>query len=68
MDRLLTVDETAERLNTSPRFVRRLIEQRRMGFTRIGRKVRIPESDLSAFLARGHVKPLTVRDVWKAVR
>lgn len=68
MDRLLTVDEAAEALNTSPRFVRRLIEQRRIGFTRLGRKVRISVSDLSAFVEGGHVKPLTIRDVWKAVR
>ena len=33
---LLTVEETAERLNTSPRFVRRLIEERRIAYIKLG--------------------------------
>ena len=31
MDRLLTVDQAGELLNTGPRFVRRLIAERRIG-------------------------------------
>jgi excisionase family DNA binding protein len=38
--KLLTVDEAAECLGTSPRFVGRLIAERRIAFTRLGRKVR----------------------------
>ena len=34
---LLTILEAAQRLGTSPRFVRRLIAERRIAFTRIGR-------------------------------
>ncbi len=62
---LLTVDEAAGRLNTSPRFVRRLIAERRIGFTRLGRKVRISESDLATFVEAGRVEPMTQRDVWR---
>src|ERR1700685_115970 len=45
-DRLLTVEEAADLLGTKPRFTRRLIAERRIRFTRIGRHVRIPESAL----------------------
>ncbi len=62
---LLTVDEAAGRLNTSPRFVRRLVAERRIGFTRLGRKVRISESDLATFVEAGRVEPMTQRDVWR---
>ena len=58
VDRLLTVAEAAERLNTSQRFVRRLIEERRIAFTRLGRHLRIAEVDLAAFVAAGRVEPL----------
>ena len=56
-DRLLTVEEAAEVLGTQPRFTRRLIAERRIRFTRIGRHVRIPESALREFIAAGMVRP-----------
>ncbi|MEU4228913.1 excisionase family DNA-binding protein [Nonomuraea sp. NPDC026600] len=59
--RLLTVEEAAERLNTSVRFPRRLIEERRIAFIHIGRNVRIPEAALEAFIAAGLVEPITTR-------
>ncbi len=46
MEELLTVDEAADRLGTSPRFPRRLITERRIRFVRVGRHVRIPASAL----------------------
>lgn len=57
-DRLLTVAEAAQLLNTSERFPRRLIEERRITFVRLGRKVRIPESALVEFIAAGLVEPV----------
>ncbi|MFJ9556173.1 helix-turn-helix domain-containing protein [Nocardiopsis sp. NPDC101807] len=56
--RLLTVDQVAELLNTSVRYPRRLIEERRITFVRIGRHVRIPESSLDEFITAGVVEPL----------
>jgi excisionase family DNA binding protein len=53
MERLLTVDEAGEALNTGSRFVRRLIAERRIEFVRIGRHVRISERALVAFVSRG---------------
>jgi excisionase family DNA binding protein len=61
-ERLLTVAEAAELLNTSQRFPRRLIEERRIRFVRIGpRHVRIPESALREFIKAGLVEPVTTR-------
>ncbi|MFG2003436.1 excisionase family DNA-binding protein [Spirillospora sp. NPDC048911] len=59
-ERLLTVAEAAVMLNTSERFPRRLIEERRIRFVRVGRFVRIPESALREFIAAGLVEPVTV--------
>ena len=58
-DRLLTVEEAAEVLGTKPRFTRRLIAERRIRFTRIGRHVRIPESALRELIDAGMVEPVT---------
>jgi excisionase family DNA binding protein len=57
-ERLLTVDETAEVLNTKPRFVRRLIAERRIRFTHVGRHVRIPESAVHEMIKAGMVEPV----------
>ncbi|MEV4329815.1 helix-turn-helix domain-containing protein [Streptomyces sp. NPDC049597] len=61
MERLLTVDQVAELLGTTVRFPRRLIEERRITFVKVGRHVRIPESAVSAFVAANTVEPVTVR-------
>jgi excisionase family DNA binding protein len=37
MDRLLTLAEVAERLNTTPRHVRRLVFERRIAYRKLGR-------------------------------
>ncbi|MFI6458156.1 excisionase family DNA-binding protein [Streptosporangium amethystogenes] len=58
--KLLTVEEAAERLNTTTRFPRRLIAERRITFIHVGRNVRIPEAALEAFIAAGVVEPMTV--------
>jgi excisionase family DNA binding protein len=54
---LLSVEEAADRLGTSPRFIRRLIAERRIAFTKIGRHVRIATKDIDAFIAAGRVEP-----------
>ena len=54
-DRLLTVDQVAERLNVGSRFVRRLIHERRIDVRHVGRFVRIRESAVEAFIESGAV-------------
>ncbi len=61
--RYLTVAESAEYLNTSERFVRRLIAERRIAFHHVGRHVRIAVADLEAFVRAGRVEPITSRGV-----
>ena len=57
MESLLTVDEAAERLGTSTRFIRRLIAERRIAYTKLGRHVRLATRDLDVFVASGRVEP-----------
>jgi excisionase family DNA binding protein len=54
---LLSVEAVAERLDTKPRFVRRLIAERRIEFHKVGRHVRISERALAEFIAAGRVEP-----------
>jgi excisionase family DNA binding protein len=56
VDRLYTVEEAAGYLNTSERFVRRLVAERRIPFHRVGRYVRIAEADLVEFVNAGRVE------------
>ncbi|WP_371578513.1 excisionase family DNA-binding protein [Streptomyces sp. NBC_01314] len=57
-DRYLSVDQVAELLGTTTRFPRRLIEERRIRYVKVGRYVRIPESALREYLASRTVEPL----------
>lgn len=48
---LLTVQQAAEQLGTSVRFIRRLRTQKRLAFIKLGSHLRIDSNDLDAFLA-----------------
>jgi len=52
---LLNVDQAADRLGTSTRFIRRLIAERRISFVKLGKHVRIDSDDLDAFVEAGRV-------------
>lgn len=56
-DRYLNVDQVAKLLGTSVRFPRRLIAERRITFVKVGRHVRIPESELTAYIEAHTVRP-----------
>jgi excisionase family DNA binding protein len=51
-DRLLTIEQVAERLAVARRTVFRLIERGELRVVRIGRATRIAESDLSEYIER----------------
>jgi excisionase family DNA binding protein len=55
---LLTVDQAAERLATKPRFIRRLIAEKRIPYIKLGGHVRIEDTALDAFVEAGRVPPL----------
>ncbi|RSM34650.1 DNA-binding protein [Amycolatopsis balhimycina DSM 5908] len=58
-ERYLNVEQVAEMLGTTVRFPRRLIEERRIEFVKLGRHVRIAESVLAEFIASNTVSPRT---------
>jgi excisionase family DNA binding protein len=63
MTKYLTVGEAADYLNTSVRFVRRLIAERRIAFHKVGAHVRLAVADLDDFIAAGRVEPITAAHV-----
>jgi excisionase family DNA binding protein len=56
--RLLTITQAADQLGTGPRFVRRLIAERRIPFHKVGRHIRIDEADLINFVAAGRIEAI----------
>lgn len=54
MDRLLTVPEAAEKLALSSPTIRKMIFQHKLSVVRIGRAVRIKESDLEVIVRTGY--------------
>ncbi|WP_443217673.1 excisionase family DNA-binding protein [Saccharothrix sp. CCNWYY140] len=63
-----SVSEAAAYLNTSVRFVRRLIADRRVTFYKVGRYVRFKRADLEAFVQAGKVEPITAASVRRDLR
>ncbi|WP_422773651.1 helix-turn-helix domain-containing protein [Plantactinospora sp. WMMC1484] len=58
-DELLTADEVAARLRATPRFVRRLVAERRIAFVKVGRLVRFEPSAVTAYIESNRVVPMT---------
>lgn len=56
MEKYLTISQAAARLGMSERYVRRLISERRIAFHRLGRSVRLAESDLAAHAQAGRIE------------
>ena len=56
MDKLLTLAEVAERLNTTPRHVRRLVSERRIAYRKLGRYVRFHPDDVAEYVATHRVE------------
>jgi len=65
---LLTVEQAADRIRMSARYVRRLIAERRIGFYRLGRSVRIDPAELTAFVTAGRIDPITETTVWNDLK
>ncbi len=61
---LLTRDEAAIALRATPRFIRRLIDERRIRFVYVGRTPHIPESAIVEYIEQHTVQPVIVR--WHA--
>jgi excisionase family DNA binding protein len=61
---LLTREEAAIALRSTPRFIRRLIAERRIRFVYVGRTPHIPESAIAEYIEQHTVCPVVVR--WRA--
>jgi excisionase family DNA binding protein len=55
-DKLLTTEEAAEWLCTSPRHVRRLVFERRIAYRKVGRYVRFHPDDRAEYVAAHRVE------------
>lgn len=64
----LSVPEAALYLNTSVRFVRRLIAERRIAFHRFGTHIRFALVDLDSFVQAGRVEPISPASVFRDLR
>ncbi|MEZ5265161.1 MAG: helix-turn-helix domain-containing protein [Acidimicrobiia bacterium] len=54
---LIDIAQAAERLGVSVRFMRRLVDERRIPFHKIGKYVRFDPADLDRFAMQGRVEP-----------
>jgi len=54
---LLTVDQAAERLGTTTRFIRRLRAERRIAVVKLGKHIRIDSSDFDAYITASRQEP-----------
>lgn len=53
MEKLLTVDQAAERMNLSPWTIRRWIQDKRLDVVRLGRALRVPMESIEKKIADG---------------
>ena len=67
MDKLLTMEEVAERLNTTPRHVRRLVSARRIAYRKLGRYVRFHPADVDEYIAANRVEVSATRRAGRSV-
>jgi excisionase family DNA binding protein len=56
-DQLLTTDELAQLLRATPRFVRRLVAERRIAYIKSGRKVLFEPDAVAAYIEANRVEP-----------
>lgn len=67
-DRLLSPRDVARELNISIWSVYRLIRRGDLVAFKIGRRLRVPESSVDAFLELNRVKPAKTNDVYVKMR
>jgi len=60
-EKLLTVNEVAERLNVTVRWVRRAVFEGRLEVIKLGRLIRVPEQSVEALIAAGRINRRPVR-------
>jgi excisionase family DNA binding protein len=64
----LTADEVANRLHATPRFVRRLVAERRIEYVKVGRLVRFEPLAVADYIDRNRIAPMTRAQLRKYLR
>lgn len=59
-DAPLNIQEAAHRLGVSVRYMRRMVDEKRVRYLKVGRLVRFRGPDLEAFLKQAEVEPVSV--------
>ena len=59
LPRLLSIDQLADHLATSPRHIRRLIAERRIPYVKVGRLIRFDPAEITGWLDRAR-RPIGV--------
>lgn len=59
MEELITSEELAEILRTTTRFVRRLVQERRIEHVKVGRCVRFTRQAVAAYVESNKVVPMS---------
>jgi excisionase family DNA binding protein len=60
---LLGVEEVAERLGVTPRYVRRLVAERRIRFVKVGHLLRFQDNDLDDWIERNCTEPIEAKSL-----
>ncbi|MFZ2886759.1 MAG: helix-turn-helix domain-containing protein [Minisyncoccia bacterium] len=58
IEQLLTIGDVARFFNVSPTSVRRILDQRRMRFRKVGRSVRFTQEDVDSYLDENSVESI----------
>jgi excisionase family DNA binding protein len=67
-DDLLTSEEVAARLKATPRFVRRLVAERRIEFVKVGRLVRFSPAAVAEYIEQNKVTPINRKQIRRYLR
>lgn len=62
---LLDVNDVAERLCVTTRFIRRLVDERRIPFCKLGKFVRFDPADVDAWIQSHRVEAAAIEQGWR---
>lgn len=63
LPRLLSIDQLADHLGTSPRHIRRLIAERRIPYVKVGRLIRFDPGEIAIWLDERRRPTGSIRDL-----
>lgn len=63
---LMSVPQLATKFGVKPRFIYRLVDERKIPFTKVGRYLRFDPADVEAYLAGRRTEAVTAESVGRA--